>query len=223
MSEHVWYVAYGSNMDRRRLGLYLHGGREVFGSTAIDGEAPPFESPPPADDRWVTYPGRLYFDAHADSWGGAVAFVDVADTASRLHGRAWRITRDQFAWIAARENGRRSWEQVARLDLCCSHVIDHWRWYGGIEHLGVIDGEPAVTVTRPPDARPLSATPHPRPIDYLLTMAQALAEHLGPNTAIEALADPWPYASGVERDPGTEQQVASEVDLVRLRSHHGRT
>jgi hypothetical protein len=223
VSEHVWYVAYGSNMDRRRLDLYLHGGTEVFGSTPITGKAPPFESPPPTADRWVAYPGRLYFDAHAGSWGGAVAFVDVTDTHSRFHGRAWRVTRRQLAWIAARENSRDAWEQVMALDLGRSHVVDGWRWYGGIEHLGQIDGEPAITVTRPPGAPPLSERPHPRPIDYLVTMAEALTDHLGPQGAVEALSDPWPYADGVERAADTEQQVASEVDLVRLRSRRGRT
>jgi hypothetical protein len=215
VSDHVWYVAYGSNMDARRLGLYLHGGTEVFGSTIIDGTAPPFESPPPTDSRWVVYPGRLYFDAYADSWRGAVAFVDVSDTSCRFHGRAWRVARRQLAWIAARENGRTSWERVAELDLGRSHVIGKWRWYGGIEHLGDIDGEPAVTITRPPGTPPLSTTPHPRPIDYLVTMAAALAEHLGPEGALDALSDPWPYAVGIERGQVVQQRVAREIGLVR--------
>jgi hypothetical protein len=215
VSDDVWYVAYGSNMDARRLGLYLHGGTEVFGSTTIDGTAPPFESPPPKDSRWVTYPGRLYFDGSSGSWGGAVAFVDVTDTSSRFHGRAWRVTRQQLAWIAARENSSRDWQRVAALDLDRSHVVDGWRWYGGIEHLCDIDDDPAVTVTRPPGAPPLSATPHPRPIDYLVTMAAALADHLGSQGAVEALSDPWPYTVGIERDQAVQQRVAQELDLLR--------
>jgi hypothetical protein len=217
VSEQVWYVAYGSNMDRRRLDLYLHGGTEVFGSTPITGKAPPFESPAPTDARWATYPGRLYFDGRSGSWGGAVAFVDVSDTASRFHGRAWRITRQQLAWIAARENGDTDWERVVVLDLGHSHVVDRWSWYGGIEHLGQIDGEPAITVTRPPGALPLSEVPHPRPIDYLVTMGAALADHLGPRGAVQALSDPWPYAPDVGRDAATAQRVQREIELVRQR------
>lgn len=170
MTEHIWYAAYGSNLDRTRLGCYLQGGTPPGGARAMPGARDPH---PPRADRAVHLPGSVYFAWNSPTWGGGVAFLDPT-TAGTSPGRAFLLTREQFSDVVAQEmhrppgvdldlgvlGGRRSWAYGdGRYETL--HVVDE------------IDAVPVVTFTAPASA----------PLDYrapsgayLRVMGRGLAE-----------------------------------------------
>ena len=103
MSPEVWYVSYGSNMCRDRLGAYLRGGRPAGARRSYVGARIPAM---PVDDVDVDLPGRLYFAGESATWAGGVAFYDHDATGSWTAGRAYRMTVEQFADVAAQEMNR---------------------------------------------------------------------------------------------------------------------
>ncbi|TYL51485.1 histone deacetylase [Nocardioides sp. BGMRC 2183] len=102
MQPEVWYVSYGSNLSRDRLAAYLLGGRPPG---ARRGYAGARRKAMPVEDIAVDLPGRLYFAGESSVWGGGVAFYDH-DTPGPTAGRAYRITVEQFADVAAQEMHR---------------------------------------------------------------------------------------------------------------------
>jgi hypothetical protein len=95
----VWYVSYGSNMSQMRLACYLEGGVPPGGTTANPGARDPR---PPRHTIGVELPGSVYFAGDSAQWGGGVAFYDHA-TPGPAAGRAYLVTAQQFADIAAQE------------------------------------------------------------------------------------------------------------------------
>jgi hypothetical protein len=95
----VWYVSYGSNMSQMRLACYLEGGVPPGGTTANPGARDPR---PPRHTIGVELPGSVYFAGDSPQWGGGVAFYDHT-TPGPAAGRAYLVTAQQFADIAAQE------------------------------------------------------------------------------------------------------------------------
>lgn len=158
MTSHVWYVAYGSNLHRERFSRYLDNARDT---------TPPTNSQPFRVDHPVVFAGE------SKRWnGGGVAFLDV-DSASvpASYGRAWRVTVSQFEDVFRQENGRA--EVVPLEPDSVAHgssqaVLDSW--YGRVHRFGDIDGEAAVTFTRPKRPSPLN----PADASYLRVIAGGL-------------------------------------------------
>jgi hypothetical protein len=95
----VWYVAYGSNLGTARFRCYLAGGRPEGGSRRYPGCRDPSE---PARIFSLTLPGGLVFAGESGVWGGGMAFFDP-DGAGTVACRAYLVTADQFADVAAQE------------------------------------------------------------------------------------------------------------------------
>jgi hypothetical protein len=95
----VWYVSYGSNMCADRLACYIEGGVPVGGSRPNPGARDPR---PPRHSIGVELPGSVYFAGSSPQWGGGVAFYDH-ETPGPAAGRAYLVTAQQFADIAAQE------------------------------------------------------------------------------------------------------------------------
>jgi hypothetical protein len=95
----VWYVSYGSNMSADRLACYIEGGRPPGGTRANPGARDPR---PPRHSVGVELPGSVYFAGRSAQWGGGVAFYDH-ETPGPAAGRAYLVTAQQFADIAAQE------------------------------------------------------------------------------------------------------------------------
>lgn len=130
----VWYVAYGSNLSADRFHRYLERCRDV---------TPPWRWAP------VEVPHRLLFARQSSRWGGGgVAFLDPLPTVGATTlGRAWLLTREQFADVLAQECGLPI-ASVEVPDLGAGFVIaqpDHW--YGCVVPLGRHQGWPLVTFT----------------------------------------------------------------------------
>ena len=168
MTALIWYAAYGSNLDRTRLGCYLEGGIPAGGARATPGARDPR---PPRDDRAVHLPGSVYFAWNSHTWGGGFAFLDPT-APSTSPGRAYRLTHEQFSDVVAQEMHR-----IPGSDLDLSILGGNRSWAfgtGRYETLHVIDeldGDPVVTFTAPTSApldyRPPSAA-------YLAVMGRGL-------------------------------------------------
>lgn len=131
----VWYVAYGSNLSRRRLQRYLD-------------QCAPVE--PPLADVATTLPHRLHFTRWSRQWGGAAAFIDPrTDDAGTTLARAWLLRRRQFESILGQENAGDPIPLVAD-DLLLgpgSGRVVSTGWYGLLLGCPAIDGGPALTFT----------------------------------------------------------------------------
>ena len=170
---HVWYAAYGSNLSRDRFLTYVQGGRPAGASRSYPGARDP--SPPTADCAF-TMTGQVFFGWESPTWGGGIAFYD-ADSEGTVLARAYRVTEQQFADVAAQEMHREPGE-----DLDLSHVLEHARHelgpgrYETLHLVGEFDGEPVLTFTAT-DAIALQC--NPPSAAYLRTVAHGLVETHG--------------------------------------------
>lgn len=162
MTELIWYAAYGTNLDRSRLGCYLEGGTPPGGARSTPGARDPR---PPRGDRAVHLPGSVYFAWNSHTWGGGVAFLDptAADTSP---GRAYLLTHAQFSDVVAQEMHR-----APGVDLDLAVLGGHRSWafgdgrYETLHVVDEIDGSPVVTFTAPATA----------PLDYRAPSAAYLS------------------------------------------------
>ena len=174
----LWYVSYGSNMSRRRLGAYIEGGQPPGSAMRYAGAR---DTTMPLADKAVTLPGSLYFAGESRTWGGGVAFYDH-DSPGSTAARAYRITVAQFVDLAAQEMHRIPDPGDPLEAVLLSGLPDarHQAGPGVYETLievGREDGLPMLTFTAP---HGLSAVPHaaPRPA-YLAMLAEGLQEAHG--------------------------------------------
>ena len=170
----VWYVSYGSNLDRDRLLCYLQGGQPALAWRGNSGARDPS---PPREDRAVTIPHALFFADVSHVWTGGVAFVDHdADPAAITFARAFLVTAAQLADVIAQESARSigSIELEPHLDALADQKrtsIGPGR-YDTVLHCGEIDDVDCVTFT---GRSPMSDTEITTPAaDYLWMVATGL-------------------------------------------------
>jgi hypothetical protein len=167
---HVWYASYGSNLCRDRFLCYVQGGRPPGASRDYPGAR---DGTPPEHDRPVALPGEIFFGWDSPTWGGGIAFYDAGAEGAAL-GRAYRVTSEQFADVAAQEMHRAPGQA---LDL--SQVIEHTRHdvgpgrYEALQLVGELDGEPVLTFTSPD---PGLLQHNPPASAYLALLARGLGE-----------------------------------------------
>lgn len=106
-SDHVWYAAYGSNMNPDRLRRYLLGGAPAGGMNPAAGQgARPSpgcrDGTAPLRSIPLALPGLLYFATESAVWTGGRAFYDP-DASATAWARAYLLTLEQFSDIAAQE------------------------------------------------------------------------------------------------------------------------
>jgi hypothetical protein len=101
--ELVWYVSYGSNLNRARFITYIEGGSIPGNDVVHEGCADPT---PPVDDVPLELPQSLYFAGWSDrAWGGTAAgFITLEAQASPALARAYLITLPQFREVVRQEN-----------------------------------------------------------------------------------------------------------------------
>ncbi|NYF97556.1 histone deacetylase [Janibacter cremeus] len=174
----LWYVSYGSNMSRQRLGCYLEGGRPPGATVTCVGAR---DATMPAADLPVTLPGSLYFAGESPTWGGGVAFYDH-DAPRGTPARAYRITVGQFVDIANQEMHRDPGPHDPLEEVLLAGLPDarHRAGPGHYETLievGRHEGLPMLTFTAPHAADAVVHT-RPRPA-YLAMLAEGLGEAHG--------------------------------------------
>lgn len=166
----LWYAAYGSNLARDRFLTYLSGGRPPGAARTYPGARDPR---PPREDRPMVLAGQLFFAWESPTWGGGIAFYD-ADAPGSVYARAYRISADQFADLAAQEMRR---APGAGLDL--GRVLAERRHsygpgrYETLHLVGELDGLPVLTFTAPTDHGLVANSPTPA---YLATIVRGLRE-----------------------------------------------
>lgn len=152
----VWYVAYGSNLSRRRLQRYLE-------------QCPPVESP--SADVAVTLPYRLHFTRWSRQWGGAAAFIDPrTDDPGCTLARAWRLRRDQFESLLGQENAGDPIPLIED-DLLLGPGAGRevsTGWYGLLLGCPPIDGRPALTFTTTEHPLPTATVPSDSYVDTIV-------------------------------------------------------
>jgi hypothetical protein len=176
----VWYVAYASNLSRRRCQAYLEGGRP---DGALREYAGSRDATPPRDSRTVRRPGGLWFAGTSTVWRGGLAFYDPS-AEGVVHARAYLVTFGQFSDLVAQEARLEGGADLVRGDdgrlRALSSVYDQ------ILELEPYDGTPVLTMT----ARPGSTGPLAAPsAAYLTTILAGLADGFGldPEARVEYL------------------------------------
>lgn len=167
--DRVWYAAYGSNLLRERFLLYLRGGRFRGGGQPHGGAR---DDADPQSDRIIEVDHQMHFGRHSSRWNGGVSFLDPTPGGSAFV-RCWSVTLEQFADIAAQENGREAGTLDVDLDRLVSdgHADLTDRWYGKGLLLGHLEGAPVVTFTTPTLVEPTAPGEM-----YLMVILQGLVE-----------------------------------------------
>ena len=161
-SDHVWYASYGSNLLRRRFELYLLGGSLPGGRERAD-HVGARDASLPVDDRAGRVPHALRFAGSSARWGGGgVAFLDPEVGSGSAVVRMYRVTAEQFADIAAQENGLNPGDVSVDIDaLRQQGWLDLGRrWYGRALYCGDVDGAAVVTFTAHHNVEPTAAPHH---------------------------------------------------------------
>ena len=98
----VWYVSYGSNLNRSRFLAYLQGGRAPGNDVDHAGSRDPT---PPHDDVALELGHSLYFAGRSKRWGGtSAAFVSLPAKDPPSLVRAYLVTQGQFVDVVRQEN-----------------------------------------------------------------------------------------------------------------------
>ncbi|WP_285493367.1 histone deacetylase [Actinomadura sp. NBRC 104425] len=196
-ADHVWYVAYGSNLARERFSCYLAGGRPEGAMRHYTGCRDPR---PARDEKAVTLPGGVYFAFNSLTWGGGMAFYD-AELPGRTAARAYLVTREQFCDVMAQEMRR---EVGADHDLSQALATGRQRigpgHYETVLKVGERDGYPMLTFTAPHGAgrAVLNAPSAP----YLTMLARGLRDAHGWRTGqVAAYLRACPGARGIWSAP----------------------
>ena len=164
----VWYLAYASNLSRRRFRAYLEGGRPDGSHREYTGCR---DTTPPRDSRAVARPGGLWFAGASTVWGGGLAFYDPSAEGEIL-ARAYLVTFGQFSDVVAQESRVEGGADLTRDDG--GRLVALSGVYDSILELGFYDGVPVVTMTAR-TAGPLVAPSEA----YLTTILAGLADGFG--------------------------------------------
>jgi hypothetical protein len=147
----VWYVSYGSNLNRARFLAYLQGGLVAGNDVVHRGCA---DTTPPLDDVALELPHALYFAGwSARVWGGtSAAFTTLAPQSASTLARAYLVTRQQFIGVVQQENGNRAEVEDFDVKLEAARQHGHARMLatGGYSELircGERDGHPMLSFT----------------------------------------------------------------------------
>ncbi|MFI6261331.1 histone deacetylase [Micromonospora sp. NPDC051006] len=205
---HLWYVAYGSNMHAARLNWYLTGGCPPGGRRTYPGCRDPR---PPRRTAPVWLPGGVYFAGESRAWTGGMAFYDP-QLPGRAAARAYLLTTDQFADVAAQEMYR---PPGADLHLIAEAVATGRATIGPGRYETLVcaghrDGLPLLTFTAPGPASAMPWTP-PAPV-YLRMIARGLHEaHGWPAARIASYLADRPGVAGGWQRADVEALVTTEL------------
>ncbi len=169
----IWYAAFGSNVHRDRLLVYLTGGTIPFSPSGRVQEGARDASEPTGDQPFLIE-RTLLFAGRAKQWGDAgVAFCDSDhNPITPTHGRAYRLTAGQVEDVFRQENGQ---SELIPLDFdllsATAPRLDRPELrLGSVQRLGEIGGEPVVTITSPSRPPALNAA-H---VSYLTVIGHGL-------------------------------------------------
>ncbi len=171
--QHIWYVAYGSNLSWERFCKYLQGGQPEGSERNYPGCRDTSDA---VDSFGLLIAGGVYFAGQSSGWGAGMAFYD-AGAKGEVAARAYLITTEQFVDVLAQETRR---APGMTLDLKPLFQGDSYSsgvgGYPLLVRVGKSDALPLVTFTRPWNTASLLAAPS---APYLAAMAIGLHEAHG--------------------------------------------
>lgn len=124
MAKYVWYVGYGSNLDKQRFLCYISGGFPDFSLKKKKHDGCTDKTVPGHPVKHITIPYRLYFAWSRKmkpplNWGnGGVAFIDTKVESNMNYWsqcRMWKITCEQYEEVRDDE-GRSLYNQEIYLE-----------------------------------------------------------------------------------------------------------
>ncbi len=161
--DYVWYVAYGSNLSRRRLQDRLDQGRDPA---------------PPRADRPLVISHELYFAGESAIWTGGRAYVDHRSRPGvRTLARAWLLGYRQWSDLLASESSRETDDQSDCTPTTGQVQALGTGRYDLVLGLGQRAGLPMLTFTSPDPMDPSKCTSPAAA--YLATIARGLGEAHG--------------------------------------------
>jgi hypothetical protein len=175
-SDLIWYISYGSNLDRERFLIYILGGTPN-GSKAIQPGCP--DRTLPIKDQIFEIPNSLYFAGHSFAYDGGVAFITQDTNQEPTKARGYLITYNQFRHVLAQENNLT--ESIALPELTTiresGHVISEgsdtaYYQYTRVIYCGEQEGYPMLSLT---SAQQHEAIVKPSPL-YIRTISAGLKE-----------------------------------------------
>ncbi len=151
---HVWYVAYGSNLLYERFICYIKGG-VAKGCKKNDQGC--HDSTPPIKNKPCIINHELYFAKEGGIWGkGAASFLKPNKSQHQTYARQYLITSEQFKDIVLQENNVNI-ENAVNIDIDLIEakatgefnigIKGEFEWYGRILYLGESEGHPMFTFT----------------------------------------------------------------------------
>jgi hypothetical protein len=171
--DHVWYVAYGSNLSLARFRCYVAGGQPDGALREYPGCRDPAG---PREWRRLEIGGQVYFAGTSTAWGGGMAFYDH-NAVGNVYARAYLLTGSQLSDVVAQEMCRETGTDLDLASVASSgrYVFGPGR-YETLVQLGNLEGRPMMTFTiedhvDPPLNPPVAA--------YLRAMGLGLAEAHG--------------------------------------------
>jgi hypothetical protein len=171
--QHIWYVAYGSNLSWERFCKYLQGGQPEGSERNYPGCRDTSDA---VDSFGLLIAGGVYFAGQSSGWGAGMAFYD-AGAKGEVAARAYLITTEQFVDVLAQETRR---APGMTLDLKPLFQGDSYSTgvggYPLLVRVGKRGALPLVTFTRPWNTASLLAAPS---APYLAAMAIGLHEAHG--------------------------------------------
>jgi hypothetical protein len=171
--QHIWYVAYGSNLSRERFCHYLRGGRP----DGVERDYPGCrDTSDELDNFGLLITGGVYFAGHSSGWRAGMAFYDP-EASGEVAARAYLITTEQFVDVLAQETRR---SPGMALDLAPAFRGDRYSngvgGYSILVRVGCRSGVPLLTFTRERCSTSTLAAPSAH---YLAAMATGLREAHG--------------------------------------------
>lgn len=102
--EYVWYLSYGSNLDKERFLTYIKGGKPNGSQKEERGCRNQTE---PLKEKFIQISYPLYFAHYSKRWEGAPAFIGTEkDENEKTFAKMYLIATDQLEDVIAQENNR---------------------------------------------------------------------------------------------------------------------
>jgi hypothetical protein len=168
--DHVWYVAYGSNLHGARFNCYLSGGRPRGARRTYVGCR---DQSPPQRDIGIRLVGGITFAGTSSVWGGGMAFYQPhADGV--VAARAYLLTFGQLSDVVAQEIRRPVGDGLTLDSAADRQWATNSHTYETLLRLEDREGLPMFTITslQKVDATTPSAS-------YLRVMLDGLGEAFG--------------------------------------------
>ena len=147
-TDKVWYACYGSNFQQERFRCYISGGQPPNAKRIYPGCS---NKVFPKNNKALQIPGELYFAKSSKTWsGGGAAFIKYEpDSAQKVLGRMYLITREQFIELVQQEI-----KFTGKFDIDLEQVkekghldMKNGSWYDRIIYLGEEESYPIFSFT----------------------------------------------------------------------------